>query len=77
MRTTTTLASRLTLVAVLASTLALSACANMTRREQATATGAVVGGVAGTVICGGSVVCAGAGAAAGGIIGHSVATHSK
>ena len=49
----------------------LTGCAGMTSREKATATGAVVGGVAGNVLCGG-VLCTGAGAAAGAAIGHQV-----
>lgn len=53
------------------SVVGLAACAGMTRQEKATATGAVIGGVAGNVLCGG-VVCTGAGAAVGGVIGHEV-----
>ena len=59
------------------STLALSAllvlggCAGMTQQEKGTATGAVVGGVVGNVLCGG-LACTGAGAAVGGVIGHEV-----
>jgi osmotically inducible lipoprotein OsmB len=41
----------------------------MTRQEKNTATGAVIGGVVGNVLCGG-VLCTGAGAAVGGVIGH-------
>lgn len=51
--------------------IALSACAGMTQQEKSTATGAVIGGVAGNVLCGG-VLCTGAGAAVGGVIGHEV-----
>lgn len=56
---------------VLLSTLALGGCAGMSQQEKATATGAVIGGVAGNVLCGG-LVCTGAGAAVGGVIGHEV-----
>lgn len=56
---------------LLASVLALGGCAGMTKQEKATATGAVIGGVAGNVLCGG-VLCTGAGAAVGGVIGHEV-----
>jgi osmotically inducible lipoprotein OsmB len=56
-------------VALLASTLALAGCEGMTRQERNTATGAVIGGVVGNVMCGG-VLCTGAGAAVGGAIGH-------
>lgn len=52
-------------------TLVLGGCAGMTAQEKGTATGAVVGGVAGNVLCGG-LLCTGAGAAVGGVIGHEV-----
>ena len=51
--------------------LALGGCAGMTAQEKGTAVGAVVGGVAGNVLCGG-VVCTGVGAAVGGVVGHEV-----
>lgn len=56
---------------VLVLVLGLGACAGMTKQEKGTAAGAVLGGVAGNVLCGG-VVCTGAGAAVGGVIGHEV-----
>ena len=56
---------------VLLSALGLGGCAGMTAQEKGTATGAVIGGVAGNVLCGG-LVCTGAGAAVGGVIGHEV-----
>jgi osmotically inducible lipoprotein OsmB len=43
----------------------------MTQQEKSTATGAVVGGVVGNVLCGG-VACTAAGAAVGGVIGHEI-----
>lgn len=49
----------------------LSGCAGMSRQEQGVATGAVIGGVAGNLLCGG-ILCTGAGAAVGGVIGHEV-----
>lgn len=49
----------------------LGGCAGMTTQEKNTATGAVIGGVVGNVLCGG-VLCTGAGAAVGGVIGHEV-----
>ncbi len=52
--------------------LTLSGCAGMTNREKNTATGAVIGGVAGNIIGGGGVLGTAAGAAAGGVIGHQV-----
>jgi len=57
----------LALVAVLG----LAGCAGMTQQEKGTATGAVIGGVVGNVLCGG-LACTGAGAAVGGVIGHEV-----
>jgi len=59
--------SALALVAVLG----LAGCAGMTQQEKGTATGAVIGGVVGNVLCGG-LACTGAGAAVGGVIGHEV-----
>lgn len=58
-------------VLALALTLGLAGCAGMTQQEKGTATGAVVGGVVGNVLCGG-LACTGAGAAVGGVIGHEV-----
>lgn len=49
----------------------LGGCAGMTHQEQGTATGAVIGGVAGNVL-GGGVVGTAAGAVVGGVIGHEV-----
>lgn len=64
--------SRTGLGAVLfAALLALGGCAGMTQQEKGTATGAVIGGVVGNVLCGG-LLCTGAGAAVGGVIGHEV-----
>jgi osmotically inducible lipoprotein OsmB len=57
--------------ALLMSTVALGGCADMSTQEKGTATGAVIGGVAGNVLCGG-VLCTGAGAVVGGVIGHEV-----
>jgi len=56
---------------LLVSVVGLGACADMTHQEKGTATGAVIGGVAGNVLCGG-ILCTGAGAAVGGVIGHEV-----
>ena len=55
----------------LAAMLGLAGCSGMTQQEKGTATGAVVGGVVGNVLCGG-LACTGAGAAVGGVIGHEV-----
>ena len=56
---------------LLVSVLGLGGCAGMTSQEKGTATGAVVGGVVGNVLCGG-LLCTGAGAAVGGVVGHEV-----
>lgn len=56
---------------LLVSALGLGGCAGMTQQEKNTATGAVIGGVVGNVLCGG-LACTGAGAAVGGVIGHEV-----
>ncbi|MBK6594182.1 MAG: osmotically-inducible lipoprotein B [Burkholderiales bacterium] len=56
---------------LLASVLGLGACSGMTRQEQGTATGAVVGGAAGAVM-GGGVLGTAAGAVVGGVIGKEV-----
>ena len=56
---------------LLASVVVLSGCAGMTQQEKGTATGAVIGGVVGNVLCGG-LACTGIGAAVGGVIGHEV-----
>ena len=63
--------SKLTFISILLSTVVLSGCNNMSHQDKTTAGGAVVGGVAGNLLCGG-VLCTGVGAAAGGIIGHEV-----
>jgi osmotically inducible lipoprotein OsmB len=59
--------------ALLLATVLLGGCAGMSSQEKSTATGAVIGGVAGNVLCGGGVLCTGAGAAVGGVLGHEVA----
>lgn len=64
-------ASRMAAAPLLLCALVLGGCAGMTDQEKGTATGAVVGGVAGNVLCGG-VLCTGAGAVVGGAIGHEV-----
>jgi osmotically inducible lipoprotein OsmB len=58
-----------TLAATLLALASLGGCAGMTRQEKGTATGAVIGGVAGNVL-GGGIFGTAAGAAVGGVIGH-------
>lgn len=50
----------------------LGGCAGMTHQEKGTATGAVIGGVAGNVLGGGGLLGTAAGAAVGGVVGHEV-----
>ncbi len=57
--------------AVVTAMVALGGCAGMTQQEKGTATGAVIGGVAGNVL-GGGVLGTAAGAAVGGVVGHEV-----
>ncbi len=52
--------------------IAMSGCAGMSRQDQGTLIGVGVGGVAGSVLGGGSVLGTAAGAAVGGVIGHEV-----
>lgn len=63
-----------TLITVLAivSTVALSGCSTMSKRDTGTVVGAVGGGVLGNVITGGSAVGTVAGAAGGAYIGNRV-----
>lgn len=56
---------------MLVASLGLGGCAGMTAQERNTATGAVIGGVVGNVLCGG-ILCTGAGAAVGGAVGHEI-----
>lgn len=54
--------------------LSLAACSGMTQRDQNTAAGAAIGGVAGSVLSGGSAIGTVGGAAVGGVIGNQVPT---
>lgn len=58
-------------VAAVAVLIALSGCAGMSRQDQGTVGGAVVGGAAGAAL-GGGILGTAAGAAVGGVIGHEV-----
>ena len=64
--------SKILVLTLLISTLALTGCAGMTKRQQQTATGAAIGGVAGAVFTGGSAIGTVGGAAIGGVIGHEI-----
>lgn len=50
----------------------LSGCAGMSTQDKGTATGAVIGGVAGNILGGGGILGTAAGAAVGGVVGHEV-----
>jgi len=60
------------LAGIAAMLLGLSACADMTTREKNTVAGAAIGGVAGSVLSGGSGLGTVGGAAVGGVIGNQV-----
>lgn len=60
------------LSALMTACMALSACSNMSARDQNTAIGAGLGAVAGSVLTGGSAAGTVGGAAVGGVIGNQV-----
>lgn len=64
-------ASKAIVVLMLVAT-TLTGCSNMTARQRNTAVGAAVGGVAGSVLTGGSAVGTVGGAAVGGVIGNQI-----
>jgi len=68
--------SKLLFTGLLFATLGLGGCSNMSHQDKTTAGGAVVGGVAGNLLCGG-VVCTGVGAAVGGVLGHEIGKDDK
>ena len=55
----------------------LAGCGHMSKQEQHTATGAALGGVAGSAVTNGSRAGAVGGAVAGGIVGHEWDNRSK
>lgn len=63
---------RIHIASVAAIVLALQGCANMTSQQKNTAIGAAVGGVAGSVLTGGSGIGTVGGAAVGGVIGNQI-----
>ncbi|CAG0945748.1 Osmotically-inducible lipoprotein B [Gammaproteobacteria bacterium] len=50
----------------------LGACSNMSRADKATAAGAAIGGVAGSVLTDGSTLGTVGGAVAGGVVGREI-----
>jgi osmotically inducible lipoprotein OsmB len=64
-------------VGAILATLVLGGCAGMTPQQHDTAVGAAVGGVAGSVLTGGSAAGTVGGAAVGGIVGHETSKNKK
>ncbi|MDZ7851441.1 MAG: glycine zipper 2TM domain-containing protein [Halomonas sp.] len=62
----------ITIVAIAALLLGLTACSGMSRQDRNTAIGAGAGAVGGSVLTGGSAIGTVGGAAVGGVIGHEV-----
>jgi len=60
-----------------AAALTLGGCSSMSQQDKNTAVGAAVGGVAGSVLSGGSAVGTVGGAAVGGVIGNQVNKPSR
>jgi osmotically inducible lipoprotein OsmB len=52
--------------------LVLGGCGGMTHQEKSTVAGAVIGGVAGSAVSGGSTAGTVGGAVVGGVVGHEV-----
>ena len=69
--------SKIIMACLLATTVALGGCAEMSTRQKNAAVGAAVGGVAGAVLTGGSSFGTVGGAAIGCIIGHGVDDFTK
>ena len=62
----------ISLFAVLAASLALGGCANLSHHDRNVISGAGIGAVAGAVLTGGSAVGTVGGAAVGGVIGSTI-----
>ncbi len=60
------------LAAALLITASMAGCANMNHQQKNTAIGAAIGGVAGSVLTGGSAIGTVGGAAVGGVIGNQI-----
>lgn len=63
------------ITSTLAISLAMAGCGNMSQRGKNTAIGAGVGGVAGSVLTGGSTAGTLGGAAVGGVVGNQIDRH--
>lgn len=68
----TTARSVVVAITVAVGALSLGACESMSHRDKSTAAGAAIGGVAGSVLSGGSGVGTVGGAVVGGVIGNEV-----
>ncbi|MGC4080108.1 MAG: glycine zipper 2TM domain-containing protein [Rubrivivax sp.] len=64
-------------IASFVAAVALAGCSGMTTQQRDTAVGAGIGGVAGSVLTGGSTAGAIGGAAVGGVIGHETSKGKK
>lgn len=64
-------------VLVIAALIGLSGCAGMSERDKATAIGAGVGAVGGSILTGGSALGTVGGAAVGGVVGNQVGKDKK
>ncbi len=60
------------MLALVALASSLAACSSMNERDRNTAAGAAIGGVAGSVLSGGSAAGTVGGAAVGGVIGNQI-----
>ncbi len=60
-----------------AAAMSLGACSSMSQQDKNTALGAAAGGVAGSVLSGGSALGTVGGAAVGGVIGNQVSKPSR
>ena len=67
----------LTAAAIVAFSLATTACGSLSQQDKNTAIGAVIGGAAGSILTGGSTAGTVGGAAVGGVIGNKVDPNKK
>ena len=69
--------NRLGALAAIALSASLVGCGSLSDQQKSTAIGAGIGGVAGSVLTGGSTIGTVGGAAAGGVIGHQREENKK
>ncbi|HEX9661697.1 MAG TPA: glycine zipper 2TM domain-containing protein [Candidatus Binatia bacterium] len=70
-------AIRIFSISAIVATFILGGCSSMTPQQHDTAVGAAVGGVAGSILTGGSAAGTVGGAAVGGIVGHETSKSKK